>query len=155
MLQVLAARRQLITILVLQEFFLLSLGKMAALEAARQQGVVFLRLQQHFYPVVAAEMVPPGWGQPFLSIMVIQHLLRLPQGLIRERTVFSSHSPYWLGVVVPVERRLLLLAELGVVVGSVAVAEGLVKTPTPVVVAVTAQYLFGLGDYENSRIRNQ
>jgi hypothetical protein len=50
---------------------------------------------------------------------------------------------------------LLLLAELGVVVGSVVVAEGLVKTETRVAAAVMAQYLFGLGDYENSRIRNQ
>jgi hypothetical protein len=50
---------------------------------------------------------------------------------------------------------LLLLVELGVVVGSVAVAEGLVKTPTPAVAAVMVRYLSGLGDYENSRIRDQ
>jgi hypothetical protein len=88
MLQVLEAQRQLTTILVLQAFLLLLLGRTAALEAARGRGVAFPLLEQHFYLVAAAEMVPPGWGQPFLSIMVIQHLLRLPQGLIWERTVF-------------------------------------------------------------------
>jgi hypothetical protein len=88
MLQVLEERRQLITILVLQEFFLLSLDRTEALEAARGRGVVFPLLEQHFYLAVAAEMVLAGWGQLLLLIMVIQHLLRLPQGLIRERTVF-------------------------------------------------------------------
>jgi hypothetical protein len=38
---------------------------------------------------------------------------------------------------------------------SVAVAAVPVKMRLPVVAAATVRYLFGLGDYENSRIRDQ